>query len=70
VPFHQEVHLPTLKLEKTHINFGTIVNGTEAVEDLTVVNEGPDPVVFKWYILPGTTTVVRGRRQAQVNLEL
>lgn len=56
-----EVNFPTLEIDQSVIDFGTIYNGTEAVEEVSVTNGGPFCVTFKWYIKPNSTSIQQSK---------
>ncbi|ODM94957.1 Hydrocephalus-inducing protein [Orchesella cincta] len=59
IDLHGEVRFPQLKMDKNLIDFGTITNGMEAVEQITVTNPGSFCLTYKWYIKPFSSTVHR-----------
>ncbi|CAL8101690.1 unnamed protein product [Orchesella dallaii] len=57
IDLHGEVRFPQLKLDRNLIDFGTITNGMEAVEQITVTNPGTFCLTYKWYIKPFSSSV-------------
>lgn len=57
VELHGEVRFPQVEMDPPFIDFGTITNGMEAVEQILVTNTGPFCLTYKWYIKPGCTEI-------------
>lgn len=65
-----EVYFPTLEIDLGLVDFGTIYNGTEAVQEFSVTNGGAFCLTYKWYIKPHTTQITQGKvyEHTQVSL--
>lgn len=48
IKLHGEVFFPNLQLEKTVVDFGCILNNTEATRFLNITNNSPLPVSYRW----------------------
>ncbi|OCT82470.1 hypothetical protein XELAEV_18025000mg [Xenopus laevis] len=51
ISIQAEVHFPNLHFPTTQIHFGCILNDTESVQELTVTNNSPLPVHYRWSYL-------------------
>lgn len=59
VDLHGEVRFPQVNMDRESIDFGTLTNGMEAVEQINITNTGGFCLTYKWYIKPGTTHIER-----------
>ena len=56
-----EVVFPTVSIEKDFIDFGEVLNGTEAVREIIISNPGSYCITYKMYIKPKSTFITHTR---------
>ena len=62
-----EIYFPNIYLEKTHLNFGCILNNTEVSQQIKMTNLSPLNVEYKWKFVLDKDSIVSNLAQPATN---
>ncbi|EDV21657.1 uncharacterized protein TRIADDRAFT_30117, partial [Trichoplax adhaerens] len=61
VNLKSQVYFPNLEFESTNIDFGCILNDTEVVRYITITNDSPTQVKYRWSFIQHSTDEMNGK---------